>query len=327
MKELVYLVALILAATALPRPQNTNVFNIDCGGGNSGNAGGGGGGGCSNILKGFLSLGGGSTSSNPSSSFNPSSSSSQISYRTCTNPSPANQGADCRGDRNRQRSCNSPCTIVLSSDGPAAEYNGDTLGVYDLLPGHFRGCPVYRQRHTVGGDVYYLYREADKDWKSGDELGGNIGHLLNQARLDNCALPSTGWQYAGNGPWQPTSLTISTALPSICSSVIITGNSKVTKLWPTSLGTFTLTSDWSAGRPVYKHQTSGRVLLVKFGIVQWTVQTTVESSVASITSGSVPSLNPADRRAAVSARFGRTNWVYWDGEWKQDGGITVKCIN
>ena len=61
MKELVYLVVLILAATALPRPQttkarqDTNIFNIDCGGGDSGNAGGGGGGGCSNILSGEFS--------------------------------------------------------------------------------------------------------------------------------------------------------------------------------------------------------------------------------------------------------------------------------
>ena len=127
--------------------------------------------------------------------------------------------------------------IVLSSDGPAGDYHGGRLGVYERVTGGAFGCPAYRQRDTVGGEVNYLYRAADKDWLIGPELKGNKAALRNKKRLDKCLLPTTGWEYTRKRTWQPdSSLTISkvsTITPvrsmGICSQVIIRGNSRVTK--------------------------------------------------------------------------------------------------
>jgi len=225
-------------------------------------------------------------------------------------------------------------TIVLSSDGPAAEWRGGNLGVYDRLHGLTNGCPAYKQRHTVGGKVNYLYREADKDWRSGYELGGYKSGLKNEARQDNCAVPSTGWQYGHDGTWQPTS-SLSISTPSkirSCSRVKISGNWRI-RSGRATIGCFLRTSAWSAGRPVYKNRASGWVLLVPSGKTLWGVKATAKSKYKNekgyhIKSGSAPSLNPADRRAAVSARYGLTNWADWNGgKWKQDGNISVQCFN
>jgi len=221
--------------------------------------------------------------------------------------------------------------IVLYSDGPAAEQQGHRLGLYDRLPGLTHGCPAYRQRDTVGGKVTYLYRQADKDWLAGYELGGNSGGLRSQARLKNCALPSTGWEYGDDdGTFQPTPLKISTRISRTrsCSRVSIrTLNFIVLQAQLNSIGTFTRTSDWSMGRPVYKKGAGypARVLLVPSGKTNWAVQVKVKSRQSYITSGSAPSLDPTDRRAAKNAKYGRTNWAYWNGrEWKQFK-FNVKC--
>ena len=54
--------------------------------------------------------------------------------------------------------CHSSPGVFLTSEGPAAEYRGESLGQFLLLPELHEGAACYRQRHTVPGDVTYLYR-------------------------------------------------------------------------------------------------------------------------------------------------------------------------
>merc|ERR1739838_931574 len=134
------------------------------------------------------------------------------------------------------------------------------------------------------GERSTTFTEQRKDWLIGPELKGNKAALRNKKRLEKCLLPTTGWEYTRKRTWQPdSSLTISkvsTITPvrsmGICSQVILRGNSRLTKsshvIDTDSLGLYKRTSDWSMGRPVYKHRTSGWVLLVPSGLNLWSVK-------------------------------------------------------
>ena len=212
-------------------------------------------------------------------------------------------------------------TLTLTSEGPAAEYRGGRLGVFDLLPELTNQAPAYKQRHTVAGEGNYIYKAGNGNWYVSSVLGQNGGGLRNQSASNQ--VPTYGWQCWNDKTWQPTFLSISTSPPSLCSTITIEAEDKVAKRYPASLGTFTATQDWSAGRQVFRNTNSGELLCVKPGTVNWRVRPTPES-VASIQSGCAPSLCPADKRAARSERRGQTSWAYFDNVLKY-GGILVKC--
>ena len=54
--------------------------------------------------------------------------------------------------------CHSSPGVLLTSEGPAAEYQGGSLGQFLLMAELHKGAACYRQRQTVPGDVRYLYR-------------------------------------------------------------------------------------------------------------------------------------------------------------------------
>ena len=54
-----------------------------------------------------------------------------------------------------------PSQIELRSSGGAGEWQGDKMGLYQLLPDAEKGDeqgPVYRQRHDGDNQHFYLYR-------------------------------------------------------------------------------------------------------------------------------------------------------------------------
>ena len=54
--------------------------------------------------------------------------------------------------------CHSSPGVFLTSEGAAAEWQGDRLGQFLLMAELHEGAACYRQRHTVTGDVRYIYR-------------------------------------------------------------------------------------------------------------------------------------------------------------------------
>ena len=54
--------------------------------------------------------------------------------------------------------CDSSPGVLLTSEGPAAEWQGDRLGQFLLMAELHKGAACYRQRQTVPGEVMYLYR-------------------------------------------------------------------------------------------------------------------------------------------------------------------------
>merc|ERR1711992_450116 len=81
--------------------------------------------------------------------------------------------------------------------------------------------------------------------------------------------------------------------PLLCSSVTISATGEAARICPGSLGTFYPTGDFSSGRQVFKHETSGEYLLVPTNKVCWGVQESVNAETeASIRSGCAPGLRP-----------------------------------
>ena len=115
--------------------------------------------------------------------------------------------------------------------------------------------------------------------------------------------------------------------PLLCSSVTISATGEAARLKPDSLGTFYPTGDFSCGRQVFKHETSGKYLLVPAGKVCWCVQPSVTTTLASIGSGCAPGLRPDNPRAGYSERLNIKNWLCADSEggWHDAPDIVISC--
>ena len=82
-------------------------------------------------------------------------------------------------------------TILLSSTGGAAEWQGNALGEF-VEAGEHGGRPFFRQRDTEGKTDNFLYSEGGKWWVH-DSLGKSVGKLLN---------PQNSSRPPGEGPYR-----------------------------------------------------------------------------------------------------------------------------
>ena len=161
--------------------------------------------------------------------------------------------------------------VVMSSTAGAAEHMGSSLG--EFLPwGTFAGRPAWRQRDSelevwhrkdleapeilpvIQG--VFLYSRSGK-WMVSSELGGALGSLV--SHQDSASPPHTGWQYACLGQWrQDLTLTLRPGglQPAPRVELRCQEGPHLAPPGPTwhLQGTYTLTSRWSRGRPVYALQ-------------------------------------------------------------------------
>ena len=153
--------------------------------------------------------------------------------------------------------------ILTSSGGPAAEWVGGSLGLYDQLSKETQGCKAFQQRHTLAGSGYFLYKEEDGKWTAGRTLGGNTAGLRNTGSASGCQVPTQGWEFYNidEGDWFPADLSVSQSQPFLCTWVTISGTSTAAIWQSASLGLYSLTRDWNLGRPVYLHKSSEKLLL------------------------------------------------------------------
>ena len=212
--------------------------------------------------------------------------------------------------------------MVLTSTGPSAEWWGSCLGVFDYLQ-QYNNSPAYRQRHSVANTLpRYLYRHDCGYWCVSEELGTSSRGLLNRTQTDS--VPNTNWLYYvfGEGFWTSDSeLTVSTSLPSICSVISISLHGEAAKAQPRAFGMYRPTGEWSAGHPVFSN--GDLYLCVVPTSTAWSVRDGPDTIQARLYSGSV-SWFPTSPRAAVSHRFNRSSWQYWNNylNW-YDGDILV----
>ena len=189
--------------------------------------------------------------------------------------------------------------FVLSSTGKCSEYQGDCLGIYDvLIDDEDPDKRVYNQR----GGEYYLYKK-NGDWyvnyKIGEVFGGIKTHDLKSI--------GTNWFYAvnANNEWVNDDNTIKFN-PLFSDSCILSSRLHISSSGPAAtavpeyLGVFyRLPNKFSAGRPVWRNK-HGKVLMIEPGYANFIVKDYLTSIYAVIRSGSGPKC-PTDKKAGNSS--------------------------
>jgi hypothetical protein len=127
---------------------------------------------------------------------------------------------------------------------------------------------------------------------------------------DSPTPPLTGWQYYSSG-WQSGDASFELREESLrpCEIVVVAATGDAASVHPSSLGPYQLTSDWSAGRPVFMQERGDRVLMVAYGYSNWAIKPTTTSTGSYIISGRGTD-SPDQPEAGPSERWGTTGWRY-----------------
>lgn len=217
--------------------------------------------------------------------------------------------------------------LLVTTTGPAAEYQGDMFGLY-REDGLHNGVPYYRQLNKSKGQLLYQYSK-DK-WFVSDILGEDDGFLRNLTSSDT--VPVSGWQYAeDDDEWQHDEGMRVTQVDDVesvkCGDITITLSGEAAEHWSDCAGVFKPMGEFSMGRQAFRNPQTDKYLSVRPGAVIWGVRDNVDSTTASLASGCAPDLCPASHRASYNDRFNIKHWQYVgdDGEWHDSADIVVKC--
>ena len=92
--------------------------------------------------------------------------------------------------------------ILISSNGDLAEYEGNAMGLYQVMEKKYNKASAYKQLHTLPGRqgqfIYYLPEVGG--WFVSDKLGGRKAYIRN-INYDSL-LPTTGWQHYHDTEWR-----------------------------------------------------------------------------------------------------------------------------
>ena len=125
-------------------------------------------------------------------------------------------------------------TIVLSSTGGAAEYQGHRLGEY-VEAGEYDGRPYYQQRNTEGQRGEFLYSQAE-EWKVSGILGNSACGLRNSANTSK--PPINQWRFFNYENWTNDDLSLEFTNISPCPLVHVAGSGEVVEIGQPGLGSY-----------------------------------------------------------------------------------------
>ena len=225
------------------------------------------------------------------------------------------------------RKCDQRELLLVTSTGDSPDYFGSYMGLYQLIQQHNQS-PAYKQvkHNIIGTRAAYIYKSDSGNWFAGKELGASSGGLRNTN--SSPAPPRSGWQYARSGEFvSDPDLNIMPVRDTsnlICPVITIKATGVAARERPDYLGQFTITNQFSAGRPVWRNS-KGKYLLVHPDGVSWYVGDNVETGDGEIQSGAAPGLCPASPRSRYNKRLNQNSWQYGDGHNWYDGDITVTC--
>jgi hypothetical protein len=178
----------------------------------------------------------------------------------------------------------------------------------------------------VGTVDSYIYYNALGMWLASTNLGATAAYFLSMG--DSLTPPLTGWHYAANGGWQSGDASFELREESLrpCEIVVVAATGDAASWNPSSIGLYHLTGNWSAGRPVFRHERGDRVLLVKEGYSYWEIAPTIADTSSWIKSGRATD-SPDQPEAGPSERWGTTGWRYASqGIWEDSKGtIELTC--
>ena len=150
---------------------------------------------------------------------------------------------------------------MVSSTGPAAEYQGCCLGVYEQEEGEHEGAPYYRQKHDTGvPQDSFLYRwdqggyctppRTGDIWCISPTLGWRGGAMKCPAN-GSLTPPDQGWLVYDGAKYIPDStLRFSTTPYSWCPELTVGISGAAGERWPGYQGRYLATSRNSCGRKV-----------------------------------------------------------------------------
>ena len=135
-------------------------------------------------------------------------------------------------------------------------------------------------------------------------------------------MPSTNWRYLDDQDFfkSDPELTVSTTLPSVSPVIKVTLAGAAARAWSRVHvgGEYRPTGEWSCGHPIFSNgDTYIRVRPMKTG---WRIGPSPGG--AELFSGSV-TWCPTSPRAAVSQRYNRRAWHYWDNNKLHECYITL----
>ena len=246
-------------------------------------------------------------------------------------------------------------TIVLSSTGTVAEYQGSALGEF-VKTGEHEEKPYYRQRDPRDLFLFYALGNSTLNstgntngWYVGPVLGdsGNSDNSLFSGR-DTPSPPGDQWQFYDQDEetWREVdnSFTLEYTFLAPCQSLRVSGylgRSDWLKIGPESYGEYRSpfcyhldkhdlffnrleAERWSYGRPVYqKISGTPQELLIAKGT--WQIRRSTGEKRTNIRSGKGTN-NPSWRHAGPSALDDTQNWFYLDIGGLVSGDIRVDCV-
>ena len=245
-----------------------------------------------------------------------------------TNKNPVHDLTDDDTTEYEESSCHE--YIVVSSTGPAADHCGVMLGIYRKTEEMREGRSVYVQEHDreYGGISYRLF-SVQGLWIIGLKYGD---WLLRAVTLSESPTATVKWKCYNTdiGTWlidPELTVTNLSEKPSDCEITIsISEDIERDIKEPGVAGVYRAVGSYCQGRPVFQHLGGRFKLSVVFSC--WRVSCGVGDHIhmSQVSSGSVPSLCPADPRAARNGRWGRTHWGYQHPMGHTESmGITLKC--
>ena len=150
-----------------------------------------------------------------------------------------------------------PRSVVLSSEGLAAEYRSKWLGVYNY---DFKER-AYKQASTeTDNELYepkYIHKcSGDGEWyvsNAENKKSGCRGYLWNGEKSET--IPLNGWKIWFNDKWSSdATLEVSTEVPVPCDDIKIYAFGQAAKLRLERLGKFELTKKMWNGHQVYENE-------------------------------------------------------------------------
>lgn len=173
-------------------------------------------------------------------------------------------------------------TIVVSSEGLAAEKRGEYLGQYQ----YDKLRKVFVQKNSrKGARLHYLYQTENMQWGIGNELGEESGWIIKNEKKTQGPedVPMSGWLV--NVGWWKTDITWKTddtlkitngLLIPTCLKIKIEGSKWAQEAQPEKLGEFKLSKKWFNGHPMYENE-KGEFLFMSYG-GEWAVDSSTGSS-------------------------------------------------
>ena len=230
-----------------------------------------------------------------------------------------------------------PPYVLISSRGPAADHQGELLGLYRKIEEMREGCSVYLQEQdTEYTDSMGKMFSAQGVWSIED---GEGVVRLRAATPSERPTSVIKWKYKdihGLRWWDGGGLITVVALSEMpscdCQVTISLGKDIVSDIKePRIEGVYTANGSYRLGRPVLQH--SGGLFTISVEARRKGVAWYVSSGVGwYLCSGSAPSMCPADPRAARNERLGEKHWS-WRYYSRQKGwdycrpcrGTSLKC--